>query len=69
MTPQFKNDLNFYTLEVNESEETAQAMAEAFLEKFNALGKYDQMDLSLVIQTDGFEQAFEIIDKLQDNTI
>lgn len=69
MSPKFKNELNFYTLEVNESAEAAEAMAEAFLEKFNSLGKYDQMDLSLVIQTDGFEQAFEIIDKLQDNTI
>lgn len=64
MTAQFKNDLNFYTLEVMDTEELAQAMAQRFIDKFNSLGKYDQMDLSLVIQTDGFERAFEVIENL-----
>ena len=64
MTPQFKNDLNFYTLETNESVEMAEAMAEAFLEKFNALGKYDQLQLSLLIQVDGFEAGFKELETL-----
>jgi len=62
--PQFINDLKFYTLEVNESEEMAEVMAENFLNKFNALSKYDQLSLSLVVQVEGFERAFEVIETL-----
>lgn len=64
MPPKYRNDLLYYTLELNESPETAEAMAKAFEEKFNLLGKYEQLSMSLIIENDGFDAAFDLIDKL-----
>jgi hypothetical protein len=47
---------------MTESPEMAEKMALEFEDKFNALGKYDQMDMSLKIELDGWESAFEVID-------
>jgi hypothetical protein len=41
----------------------AEQVALEFEEKFNALGKYDQMELAFKIEMDGWEAAFEYIDK------
>ncbi len=59
MSAKFLNDLRFYTLRINESEEQAERHAKAFQAAFNKLGKYDQMELAQSIQIDGWEQAFE----------
>lgn len=64
MTPKFRNELKFYTEEVNESPEMALEMEERFIEKFNSLDKYDQLAISLTQQVDGFEKAFEEIEAL-----
>ncbi len=64
MTPKYRNALNAYTMEVNESPEAAEAMAQAFEDKFNSLGKYEQLSMSLIIENDGFDEAFDMIDKL-----
>lgn len=64
MTQTFNNALRFYTMSVNESEETANIMAENFRDKFKSLSKWDQVNISLIIQTDGFEKAFEEIASL-----
>lgn len=64
MTPKFRNQLKFYTEEVNESPEMAEAMEERFIEKFNSLDKYDQMTVALTCQVDGFEKAFEELELL-----
>lgn len=64
MTPKYLNDLHYYTMELNESPEAAEAMAKIFEDKFNALGKYEQLSLSLIIEHDGFDEAFHMIDKL-----
>lgn len=64
MTPKYRNALNVYTMEVNESPEAAEAMAQAFEDKFNSLSKYEQLSMSLIIENDGFEEAFDQIDKI-----
>lgn len=61
MTPKFKNDLNFYTLEFAETPEMAQAMADRFIEKFNSLDKYDQLAVSPYLNCENFSKAFEIL--------
>lgn len=58
MSAKFFNDLRFYCLDINESPEIAEQMENDFKEKFNALGKYSQMDISLVVATEGWEEAF-----------
>lgn len=62
MTALFHNNLRFYTLRVTESEDEAEKMARRFEIAFNKLSKYDQVDLSFVIQMDGFEAGFEKLD-------
>lgn len=59
-----QNSLEYYTLQVNESPEMAEKMALAFEEKFGKLGKYDQMDMAMIIERDGWETAFEKIETL-----
>lgn len=58
MSAKFYNGLKFYCLEINESPETAEQMEQEFRTKFESLGKYSQMDISLVVETDGWEEAF-----------
>ena len=59
MTALFHNNLRFYTLRITESEEMAEKLALEFEEKFNDLDKYDQMELDMKIQMDGWEAGFE----------
>lgn len=59
MTAMMHNNLRFYTLRMTESSEMAEQMALEFEEKFEALDKYDQMELASVIDMDGWEAAFE----------
>lgn len=56
------NDLRFYTLRTNESEELSEKVAQDFEDKFDNLDKYDMMELDLIIQRDGWEVAFEKIE-------
>jgi len=62
MTALMHNNLRFYTLRMTESPEMAEKMALEFEEKFNALGKYDQLEMAFKIEMDGWETAFEVID-------
>lgn len=59
MSPKLHNDLRFYTLRITESSEMAEKMALDFQQKFAKLGKYDQMEMALCIQMDGWESAFQ----------
>lgn len=60
----FHNNLRLYTIDFNESPEAAEAMEKDFLNRFNALSKWDQVNISLIAQTQGFEWAFVELDKL-----
>jgi hypothetical protein len=64
MTPKYINDLRYYTMELNESPEMAESMAQSFIDKFNSLNKYEQLSMSLIIENDGFDEAFDMIDKI-----
>ena len=59
MTAKFHNDLRFYTLRMTESEEEAEKMARRFEIAFNKLSKWEQVDLSFIIEMDGWETGFE----------
>jgi len=62
MTALMHNNLRFYTLRITESAEMAEKMALDFEEKFDKLGKYDQMELAFKIEMDGWENAFDLIE-------
>lgn len=62
LTTKYYNQLFAYTLGVNESPEMAEKQAGDFEQKFNALGKYDQLDISMIIESLGWEEAFNKID-------
>lgn len=62
MTALFHNNLRFYTLRVTESEAEAEKMARRFEIAFNKLSKWEQVDLSFLIEMDGLEAGFEKID-------
>lgn len=62
LTTKLKNSLYLYTQSTNESISLSEKVASIFEEKFSNLDKYDQMDLSLVIELDGWEEAFNRID-------
>lgn len=62
MSASFWNDLKYYCLSVNESPDLAEQKATNFKDKFDKLGKYDQMDIAQLIQTDGWEKAFTSLD-------
>lgn len=64
MTPKFYNNLLYYCLSIRDTAEGAETLAQEFLKKFSNLDKYTQMDLSLIIDSEGFEKAFEDIDSL-----
>lgn len=61
ITPMMHNNLRFYTLRITESDTMAEKLALEFEEKFNALNKYDQMELDMKIKMDGWESAFEYL--------
>ena len=64
MSPMMHNNLRFYTLRMNESTEMAEQMALDFEDKLDKLDKYDQMEVARVIDMDGWESAFELVDSL-----
>ena len=64
MNALYHNNLRFYTLRINESPELAERMAQDFEDKFYSLSKWDQVNMSLIIEMDGWEKAFEEIEKL-----
>lgn len=64
MTPKYISDLHYYTMELNESPEMAESMAQSFIDKFYSLNKYSQLSMSLIIENDGFDEAFDMIDKI-----
>lgn len=61
MSPKYKNKLMVYVLDVNESPELAEEKAQEFEQKFMALSKYDQMEVSLLIETGDWVKAFTIV--------
>lgn len=62
MTPKFYNNLLYYCLSMRDTTESAESLAEEFLLKFNKLSKWEQVNLSAIIDIDGFEEAFIHID-------
>jgi hypothetical protein len=64
LTPKYYNQLFAYTLGVNESPEMAEKQAREFEQKFNALGKYDQLTLSITMESGNWEEAFNIIGEM-----
>lgn len=50
-----------YVLDVNESPELAEEKAAEFEQKFDTLGKYDQMEVSLMIESDDWAKAFQTV--------
>ena len=64
MTPKFYNNLLYYCLSIRDTSEGAETLAQEFLIDFNNLNKYDQLAISLVIDNDGFEKAFEEMEKV-----
>jgi hypothetical protein len=64
MTPKFYNNLLYYCLSIRDTAESAETLAQEFLIKFNNLSNWDQVYMSLVIDTEGFEKAFEEIENL-----
>jgi hypothetical protein len=64
MSPKLINNLNLFTLTVNESAELAEQKAKEFVDKFKTLGKYDQLAISVLMDTNNWEKAFEEINKL-----
>lgn len=64
MTPKFYNNLLYYCLSIRDSSESAETLAKEFFTKFNNLSKWNQVNLSLIIDSDGFEKAFEEIENL-----
>ncbi len=61
MTPKYRSALNTYTMEVNESPEAAESMAQAFEDKFNSMSKYEQLSMSLLFEHNDFDAAFAMI--------
>ena len=59
MSQKYKNKLMVYVLDVNESPELAEAKAQEFEQKFEALGKYDQLSISALVEVDDWEKAFK----------
>lgn len=64
MSPKFYNNLLFYCSSVRDTLESAESLAKQFFNKFNNLSKWNQVNISLIIDTDGFEKAFEEIENL-----
>ena len=64
MTPKFYNNLFYYCLQLRDTSEGAETLAQEFLKKFSNLDKWSQVNLSLIIDTEGFEKAFEEIENL-----
>lgn len=64
LTTKYYNQLFAYTLGVNESPEMAEKQAGDFEQKFNALGKYDQLTLSITMESGNWEEAFNIIEEM-----
>lgn len=61
MTPKFYNNLLYYCLSIRDTTESAESLAQEFLLKFSNLCKWSQVNLSVIIDNEGFEKAFEII--------
>lgn len=61
MSPKYRNKLMVYVLDVNLSPELAEEKAQEFEQKFESLGKYDQLDISALIEAGDWEKAFTTI--------
>jgi hypothetical protein len=62
MTPKFYNNLLYYCLNVRDTTESAELLAQEFILKFKSLDKWSQVNLSAIIDRGGFEKAFEVLD-------
>jgi hypothetical protein len=63
LTPKLSNALRYYTLSINESEQLAETEALKFEEKFLNLNKWMQVQVSMLMETGEFEEAFLVIDR------
>lgn len=64
MTPQYLNQLKIHMLYVNESPELSDQKTQEYVDKFDKLDKYDQLSISLLIESSNVESAIELIDRL-----
>ena len=64
MTPKFYNNLLYYCSTIRDTAEIAEKLAQEFLIKFNNLSNWDQVNMSLVINNEGFEKAFQELEKV-----
>jgi hypothetical protein len=63
MTPKLRNSLLFHMTNIHESSELADDRTQEYEEKFNALDKWDQMEVDRTIQLDGWEYGISRIDR------
>lgn len=63
MTPKLFNSLLFYMRSIHESAELAESESINYKNKFEKLGKYDQMEIDMSIGLDGWERGITLIDK------
>jgi hypothetical protein len=61
------NNLRFYTLRLCDTPEDAEKVARNFEIRFNKLNKYDQMEMDMVIDLDGWEAAFQKLETYETN--
>lgn len=64
MTAKLHNGLKFYMLSIHESDELAEDQTQEYVDKFNSLDRYDQMEVDQIVQLDGWEYAVDKIDNL-----
>jgi len=64
MSPKFYNNLLYYCSTIRDTSESAETLAQEFLIKFSNLSKWNQVNISLIIDNEGFEKAFEEIENL-----
>ena len=63
LTPKLSNSLRYYTLSINESEDLSETQAQEFEEKFSNLNKWAQVNLSILMENNEWEDAFELIER------
>ena len=61
MPTHYKNTLRTHTLSITESVEQSEHLAKRYENYFTGLGKYEQMEASMVIESQGWGSALEAL--------
>ena len=64
MTTKLYNSLKFYMLSIHESDQLAEDQTQEYVDKFNSLDKYDQLEISFQFECGDIESALISIDEL-----